>query len=390
MITAALVLFIAPLLMVTLVFSIEVAAGLVPLQTRDPSAASSPDVVVVVPAHDEAAIIGEAMRKLRAAAGDTMRILVIADNCSDSTAARARAEGVAVIERTDVSRRGKGYALAFAVEQLESAPPDVLVVLDADCSVDGPSLRRIAASAAERGCPCQAVNLLRADRKASPLVQISGFAFMLKNLVRQRGLQRLSGRVHLTGTGMAIPFSLLSSSLLATGDIVEDLSLGLELANRGSSPQLVPGALVLSDAASASSTLIQRRRWEGGFIATALRRAPRILVDAIRRGDASLLFGALDLMVPPLALLIFADLLAVTVLFALAAAAHISAIPLLLMLVGLAIAGSLVVAVWAREGRKFVSLPVLARVPFYIAWKLPLYLSLARRGAPREWLRTRR
>jgi hypothetical protein len=34
-------------------------------------------------------------------------------------------------------------------------------------------------------------------------------------------------------------------------------------------------------------------------------------------------------------------------------------------------------------------LRTLARIPLYLIWKLPLYLGLARRGAPKEWLRTR-
>jgi hypothetical protein len=53
-------------------------------------------------------------------------------------------------------------------------------------------------------------------------------------------------------------------------------------------------------------------------------------------------------------------------------------------------AGAAVLIAWAREGRRFVSLPVLARVPLYVLWKVPLYLGLARRGTPKEWLRTGR
>jgi len=32
----------------------------------------------------------------------------------------------------------------------------------------------------------------------------------------------------------------------------------------------------------------------------------------------------------------------------------------------------------------------LLRLPLYVLWKIPLYFGLARRGAPREWLRTGR
>jgi len=35
-------------------------------------------------------------------------------------------------------------------------------------------------------------------------------------------------------------------------------------------------------------------------------------------------------------------------------------------------------------------LGVLVRIPLYVLWKVPLYLGLARRGAPTDWLRTGR
>jgi hypothetical protein len=63
--------------------------------------------------------------------------------------------------------------------------------------------------------------------------------------------------------------------------------------------------------------------------------------------------------------------------------------PLVLLAGSLVLAFAGLLAAWAAGGRQFVSLGGLARIPFYLAWKLPLYLGLARRGAPKEWLRTR-
>ena len=50
------------------------------------------------------------------------RLLVVADNCSDDTAAVARAAGAEVTERSDVERRGKGYALDHGVRHLAADP----------------------------------------------------------------------------------------------------------------------------------------------------------------------------------------------------------------------------------------------------------------------------
>ena len=69
--------------------------------------------------------------------GALRRIIVIADNCSDGTARRAADAGAEVWERTDAEQRGKGFALAWAIERLfaeDRALPAVALV-DADCGV---------------------------------------------------------------------------------------------------------------------------------------------------------------------------------------------------------------------------------------------------------------
>jgi cellulose synthase/poly-beta-1,6-N-acetylglucosamine synthase-like glycosyltransferase len=381
-VTALVAILLAPFAVLTAFFVVEVLAGL-PARSGTGKVRRGASAVIVVPAHDEERVIGETLRQLKEALGEGMRILVVADNCTDATAERSRVPGVEVIERTDSQLRGKGHALAFAVDRLEAEPADVLVVLDADCAIDRASLRALVDSAAESGRPAQAINLLRPDRSASPLVQLSTFAFMLKNLVRQRGLQRLAGRVHLTGTGMGMPFGLFQASAHVRSSIVEDLALGLELAGQGHAPQLIDEAFVWSGGSTEQGTLVQRRRWEGGFLATAARYGPKTII----RGN---LLAGLDLLVPPLALFAALNLLALLVAAALILVSGAAWWPIAVQAMLLAGAGFAVFLAWAREGRRFVSLAVLARVPLYVLWKLPMYVGLARRGAPEEWLRTGR
>ena len=380
--TALIAILLAPFAILTAFFVIEVVAGL-SARPKPGRKSEGYSAVVIVPAHDEERVIGETLERLKEALRKSMRILVVADNCTDATAECVRAQGVGVIERRDAQLRGKGHALAFAVESLSSDPPDVLVVLDADCSIDGGSLNALVEAAATTGRPAQAINLLQPDRSASPLVQLSTFAFMLKNLVRQRGLQRLAGRVHLTGTGMAMPYELFRASSHVRSSIVEDLALGLELADQGHPPQLIEDAFVWSGSSTEQGTLIQRRRWEGGFLATAARYGPKAILSG------SVLAGV-DLLVPPLALFAALNCAVLIAAAALAIAGGGGWWPIIVQAVLLAAAGLAVFLAWLREGRRFVSLAVLARVPLYVLWKLPMYLGLARRGAPGEWLRTGR
>lgn len=373
--------------MVTGFFVVEVLCGLRQLGAAPSKSERHPTAVIIIPAHDEEAVIEATVRDVRLAAGDRVRILVVADNCADRTAELARSAGANLLIRNDPVHRGKGYALAAARDDLRADPPEVVMVLDADCRIDRQSLDALVSSGAAR--PSQAVNLLAPDLKAAPLVQVSSFAFLVKNLVRQRGLQRLAGRVHLTGTGMALPWDLFARANLGGSNIVEDLALGLDLAGQGTPPTLVERAMVWSPAASAGGTLVQRHRWEGGFLSTMVAKSPAILARSIRRGDVRGLCAALDLCVPPLALLATLNLLALTLGLFLVLAGAVAWPVLAAMTVGLFASGAVVLA-WLKEGRRFASAGTLARVPLYVLWKLPMYVGLVRRGAPKDWLRTGR
>src|SRR5471032_1932489 len=78
---------------------------------------------VIVPAHDEAAGIGKTISSLQQLSWPSAgyRIVVVADNCTDATASISEKAGATVLERHDLTRRGKGYALAHAFTWSRSA-----------------------------------------------------------------------------------------------------------------------------------------------------------------------------------------------------------------------------------------------------------------------------
>ena len=189
---------------------------------------------------------------------------------------------------------------------------------------------------------------------------------------------------------MAMPFGLFQASAHVRSSIVEDLALGLELAEQGRPPQLVTDAFVWSASSTEQGTLIQRRRWEGGFLATAARYGPKALANGLGRGNMRSMLASLDLLVPPLALFAALNIAALALAAVLTLVFGAAWWPIIVHVLLLTGAGFAVLAAWVCEGRPFVSLGVLARLPLYVLWKLPMYLGLARRGAPGEWLRTGR
>src|SRR5215510_16197248 len=99
--------------LLTFVWFSEVLAGCFALRKKTaPVAASgalSHRTTVLIPAHNEGAGILPTLRDVKAQIVPNDRILVIADNCTDDTAAIVHAAGVDVIVRADPTRRGKGY-----------------------------------------------------------------------------------------------------------------------------------------------------------------------------------------------------------------------------------------------------------------------------------------
>ncbi len=371
-------------------FIIETLLGLFPSRrlTGPSIDGLARSAVVLVPAHNEELIIGRSLSDLAEQLPPGVRILVVADNCDDGTASAARLASVEVVERNDSTQRGKGYALDFGRRHLRASAPEAVIVFDADCTIDRSSIIRLLDTCLGRQSPVQAKYLLRPNLQASPMVQISSFAFMIKNEVRQVGASRLGAAAILTGTGMAFPWAVFDRMTFSGGS-VEDLDLTIELIGRGVDPIFVPDASVLSEPASASASAMQRDRWERGFLSAARHAALPLLGQFLKSGKFSQLWLGLHLLTPPLALLILLSLLSTLLLALLHTFAGMGSGPLLAQMGLLLMIALLVGTAWARKGRDYVSLSTLFKIPLYVLWKLPIYARLLT-GAERKWNRTAR
>ena len=371
------------------VFFLQMLLACLPPRARPLGISVRPRVAVLVPAHDEAAIIRATLASItpQLLAGD--RLLVVADNCSDDTARLAREGGAEVVERFDTLRRGKGYALDFGVRHLAGQPPEVVIVVDADCQVGEGAIDCLARRYHQAQRPVQALYLMRAPAGSGLKVQVAEFAWRVKNLVRPRGWARLGLPCQLMGAGMAFGWHDLALINLANGHLVEDVKLGLDLCQQGKPPVFCPEALVTSQfPASQQGMNSQRTRWEHGHLGLMLADAPKRALAAISQRNGSLLAMTLDLLVPPLALLVLA-LLGLNLVTWLAYWLSGHATPAWIALAALVMLGLAVVLAWARFCRELIPFSVLLYAPFYAARKIPLYLGfLIKRQV--EWVRSKR
>jgi cellulose synthase/poly-beta-1,6-N-acetylglucosamine synthase-like glycosyltransferase len=377
------------LLVPAIVLSIEVGLTMVPPHTPLETAEKPPRLAVVIPAHNEEALIGGTLHSVIHHLKESDRLLVVADNCTDNTHAIAISEGAEVIERSNPIQRGKGYALDAGIRRLEADPPDVVIIIDADCQVDPGSIDRLARMCAATNRPVQALYLMRADGDSNPRMRVAEFAWMVRNYVRPLGLSRLGLPCHLMGSGMAFPWSCIKSAQLATGHLAEDLQLGIDLARAGRPTLFCPEAVVSSTFPnSVAGSRTQRTRWEHGHLGTILSEAPKLLRDSVRFMKGDLLAVALDLSVPPLALLLLqiaSIWIAGLILFVLTKEES----PLLVASLAAALVGFAVLFSWFRYGRHIITLTSLAYGLVYTITKVPMYARFIF-SRQRDWIRSKR
>jgi cellulose synthase/poly-beta-1,6-N-acetylglucosamine synthase-like glycosyltransferase len=347
-------------------------------------------VAVLVPAHNESAGLLPTLDDIKLQLRSNDRVLVVADNCTDDTAAIARTAGAEVIERQDSARRGKGYALDFGIQHLSSAPPDILIMVDADCRVAANAIARLTQLCAMTQRPVQALYLMAAPANSRINHQVAEFAWRVKNWLRPLGLWALGLPCQLMGTGMAFPWEVIRGVDLANGWLVEDLKLGLDLAAQGHPPLFCPSALVSSQfGSSAKAARTQRERWERGHIGMILTTAPRLFRRAVMDRNWNLLALTFDLAVPPLSLL---AMLVVGIVCLTAACALLGFSLSALIVSGAALAAFVLAAflAWLKCGRDVVPIGTVISIPLYILGKLGLYRIKIFNKRDAQWVRTDR
>jgi cellulose synthase/poly-beta-1,6-N-acetylglucosamine synthase-like glycosyltransferase len=351
-------------------------------------------IAVLIPAHNEGHGVRATIMQTLSQLGPDDRVLVVADNCNDDTAAQARLVGAEVVERHDAERRGKGYALDFGVRHLEMLAqheghaPDVVLVLDADCVLSPGLIPRVAGLAQAHGRPVQASYLMHAPTPGLK-ARVAEFAMRVKNLARSRGMFRLGLPCQLLGTGMAFPWAVALRAPLASGHLAEDMQLGVRLARDGTPPLFCEDVLVTSVfAASQEGERSQRTRWEHGHLSLLVGEGPKLLWEALRRGRLAQAMLVMDMLVPPLALLA-GLLVVVTLAQAIWALLTGWVAGLVLALLGVAALLVAIVAARHRFAAELIGLGELLKAPVYVLAKLPIYLSFVVRRQT-EWVRTKR
>ncbi|CAN5579822.1 glycosyltransferase family 2 protein [soil metagenome] len=271
-----------------------------------------PFVSLVLPARNEAAVIGATVMALRGIAyadrvgQPRFELFVVDDGSTDATGdlARAAAAGAAhiTVRRREESGgpRTKGGVLAFALPYLRG---DVIGAIDADTRVE-PAFLECVMRAWRRDPAAAALQVARRPRNEATSWLIAAQAEeQLMDMASQCGRWVTDGTAELRGNGMFVRRDVLEA--IGGWDaraLTEDLELSTRLSANGHHVTLAPECAVEEEAVESLGALWhQRRRWAEGSMRRLLEHGPGMLAGSqpvSRKAD----FGAFaaEFLVPPL------------------------------------------------------------------------------------------
>lgn len=366
-----------------------------PLPAPTPPSPATFRFDIMVPAHNESVGISATVQSLLAIdyPAELRRVVVIADNCSDDTAVKARAAGATVLERVNAEKRGKGYALAHAFEwSLADGFADACCVVDADTLVSKNLLSAYAARLATGATAMQA-HYGVSNPNASWRTRLMRIALAMFHQVRSTARERLQVSCGLRGNGMCFSSKLLKAVPHDAFSIVEDLEYGIRIGKQGHRVVWVGEADVLGEMVSGeAASRSQRSRWEHGRAEMAKLHGWPLLKESLSRKSGMLFDLAMDVLVPPLSRIALATVGGVLASWALAFFLPSAAVvaPLSLFTICAACLGLYVTAGWLHSGTGLRGLLDLAMAPAYVAWKVALVVRGKATGKPQTWVRTTR
>lgn len=337
-------------------------------------------IAVLVPAHNETLLIEETVHAIlnQDYPKADFSLTVIADNCNDDTAEKARAAGANVIERH--SDPGKGQALNCALEQLLAESWDAFLIVDADSLLHKQGLVAIRDTMA---AGAEVVQLRYGIRNPTASIRARSAELGLAsfNGIRPAGRTALGMSSSIFGNGFCISRPALEQVPYMAHSIVEDLEYHILLLKAGIKAHFTDAASVSAQMPTgAKDSQPQRVRWERGRIAMIKQYAKGLLKQTLK-GNRYAAEGLVDVIMPP------ASMVALSCIIPLLAGHTIErTLALVLMtLLGL----HFIVAAW-----RYGSISGLARIglylPWYITWKTGViaHSLLTQKNLP--WIRTTR
>jgi cellulose synthase/poly-beta-1,6-N-acetylglucosamine synthase-like glycosyltransferase len=249
---------------------------------------------LIVAAHNEELVIQDIIHSLKRLdyPKELYDIFVIADNCTDNTASKSRAEGAIVYERSHKTKRGKGYALEWMFDKIFSLEKkyDAIVVFDADNLASKNFLKEMNSKL------CEGYKVVQGylDSKNPYDTWITGtysVAFWTSNRMFQLSRKNLGLSNQLGGTGFCIETDILKELGWGATCLTEDLEFTCKLVLNGYKVGWAHDAVVYDEKPlTLAQSWWQRKRWMQGYADVASRYFFKLIKKSIKERS----FAAID------------------------------------------------------------------------------------------------
>ena len=265
--------------------TVVVLVGLIRPAKRHPTARTRRRFAVLVCARNEEAVIRLPVKSVMMSSypADCREVIVLADNCTDGTAAAARAAGATVWEKT-VPSTGKGDVLAWGIGRLmERGGFDAIAVFDADNIVSDGFFDAMN-DAFEDGETLVTGRRQSSNAKANVISGWYAVYWDVMNELSNRVRTNIGLSGKLTGTGYAFLPSVLDGGRWSTSTMVEDVEFTVQANLRGHRVAYVPEADYADEQPVAVLHMWrQLRRWSTGGWQVVRRYSLPWLAGLVRR-----------------------------------------------------------------------------------------------------------
>jgi 1,2-diacylglycerol 3-beta-glucosyltransferase len=310
------------LLLVILIFPLvyKLAMALASIQASPPWSEAGvkkyQQFIIAIAAHNEEDVIEKTVVQMKGLNYPSERFSVhlVADHCSDATAALARKAGAIVHERNVEPRSGKGAALSWLFEQIWQTHPEVdaIVIFDADTIVDKDFLRAMNARLEKGERVIQGQHIIVNPHQGwFPLLIWA--MFIIDNRFQNLGRTNLGWSAKHMGDSICFRADVLRQMGWGMG-LTEDYQLRQRMLLEGIRIQFEPAAKGYGEAPQSMTWAgRQRMRWLRGTHDANQQYAPTLVREGLKRGDLAMIDGALQAYLPSYSTLTLIAVLALVV-----------------------------------------------------------------------------
>lgn len=256
---------------------------------------------IVIPANDDNKVIAKSLYSISGMVypKNMYDLIVLADNCTDSSVKIARNLGATVLERSNKLKNSKSSSLQWAIEQILGWDKnyDAVVIFDSDSLVSGNYLEVMNFYLEQGSKVVQSSGLV--PPKSEGWTEIDWIGFLLDNYVKPMGRKVVGLGVGLLGSGMCFTTDVLRQIPWRAPSLTDDFGYELTLQLKGVKIEFSPEAYVWTQKpVKAKDGELQQSQWPFGSYPIVRKYAFKLLAAVFRKKPVKYFDRFIDLITP--------------------------------------------------------------------------------------------